>query len=137
MKLSDVRAAYDLFSSKASELGRQLSFAGIAVVWVFRIESPSGLAIPPALVKPALFFCAALAFDLFQYVVATVCWGTFHRYRENRLSKPGDDPVLQAPRWINWPQMTFFILKLMSVAVGYVMILMFLVRSTGSTCSSP
>jgi hypothetical protein len=128
MRLSDVRQAYDYFSGKASDLSRQLAFAGIAVVWVFRRDTAAGLAIPPSLVRPALFFCAALACDLLHYVAATLAWGTFHRLNELKLKKPGDDPVLTAPRFINWPQTLFFALKLTSVAIGYAFLLRFLLR---------
>ena len=126
MKLSDVRQSYDYFSGRASDLARQLSFAGIAVIWVFRRETESGLAIPATLVWPALYFCAALAFDLLHYIVATIAWGTFHRINEMKLKKADADPALTAPRYINWPQTIFFLLKLVAVAIGYMLLLKYL-----------
>jgi len=131
VQLSDARDAYQEFSGKASELARQLSFAGIAVVWVFRRETPglSLTVVPSVLVGPALCFCCSLAADLLQYITATIAWGTFHRIEEQKLIKLGDDPALDAPRWINWPQTTFFILKLAFVAIGYGWLVSFLVRS--------
>jgi sugar/nucleoside kinase (ribokinase family) len=36
MKLSEVRDAYETLSGKASEIARQLSLAGIAVIWIFK-----------------------------------------------------------------------------------------------------
>ena len=38
MKLSDYRETYYEFSGKASDVTRQLAFAGIAIVWIFKIE---------------------------------------------------------------------------------------------------
>jgi hypothetical protein len=34
MKLEDVRAAYETLSGKASDLVRQLSLAGVGLIWV-------------------------------------------------------------------------------------------------------
>ena len=126
MRLSDVQQAYDYFSGKASELARQLSFAGIAVIWVFRREGLETTQIPNALILPGLFFCLALACDLLHYVAGTVAWGTFHRLREKKITKDAHDPVVTAPQYINWPQNVFFTAKLISVGVGYALLLRFL-----------
>jgi hypothetical protein len=62
-------------------------------------------------------------------VAATVAWGTFHRIREKRESGDAKDPVVTAPRYINWPQNVFFTAKLISVALGYAFLLKFLAMS--------
>ena len=49
--------------------------------------------------------------------------GVFHRFQEKKLVKPGDDAALEAPRWINYPQTTFFVIKLVLVSVGYGLLL--------------
>ena len=65
----------------------------------------------------------ALALDLLQYVFATIMWGYFHRSMEKRGNT--DDDELTAEPWRNWPQMTFFILKFVSVGVAYFLLLQF------------
>jgi len=133
MKLSDAYTYYEFFSGKASELARQLAFAGIAVIWVFRRAPPNEeTTIPAALFAPGFYFCLALAFDLLHYVAGTIAWGRFHRYHEVRLAKPGADPTIDAPRYINWAQSTFFSLKLAAVAAGYFFLLQFLARVSSS-----
>lgn len=127
-KLSEFRAAYYDFSAKASEVSRQLAFAGIAIVWVFRRENAGVPAVPPDLVLPTLLLAAGLAFDLLHYVVATVMWGTFTRQREKRLHGSDDDPEVDAPRWINWPALTLFALKLAVVGAAYVLLAGYLWR---------
>jgi hypothetical protein len=129
--LSDARDAYDLFSGKVSDLSRQLSFAGIAVVWVFRRETPDLLVVPVPLVAPALCFCISLGFDLLHYVFATAFWGGFHRLKEQQLSKAHashDKQAFLAPRWLNWPQNTCFVLKIIFVAFGYFLLVSFLAQ---------
>lgn len=74
MKISDFRKNnYDYSSQKASEVTRQLAFAGIALVWIFKLggENPK---IPGELIAPTFCFALTLAFDLLHYVIATILW---------------------------------------------------------------
>jgi hypothetical protein len=127
MKLSGFKADYQWFSAKASDVARQLAFAGIGVVWVFRVDGPAGGRVPPGLLLPITFLSAALAFDLLQYVFGTIIWGSFHRYHEKKLTKSGADPDILAPRYFTYPQLVAFVLKLLSVAAGYYLLLQFLI----------
>lgn len=36
MKISDYKSVYEGFSSKLSDLNRQIAFAGIAIIWIFK-----------------------------------------------------------------------------------------------------
>ena len=86
MTLKDAREAYYTYTGNVSELARQLSFAGIGVIWVFRSkEAPSGFVWDPSLRWTATLFVAALALDLLQYVYASLAWGVFHRQKEITL----------------------------------------------------
>lgn len=117
MKLSDYRNDYYFFSGKASEIARQLSLAGIAVIWIFKAEKAGALAVPQALHLPAVLFIVALALDLLQYVIGTAIWGTFSRYHEWKGLK--DEVELEAPRFFNWPGLFFFWGKLVAVLYAY------------------
>jgi hypothetical protein len=112
MKLSGFKADYQWFSAKTSDVSRQLALSGFAVVWVFKIDGPNGVArVPAALLGPALLLAIALGLDLVQYLVATLIWGSFHRWHERHLAQPSADPELTAPRYFNWPANTLFLLK--------------------------
>jgi hypothetical protein len=128
MRLSDYKEAYYKFSEKASDVSRQLSFAGVAVIWVFRLQSDSGDKIPTELVYPTVFLVLSLALDLLQYIVATASWGIFHRFHENKLKKATDNPELDAPRWVNWFPLITFWSKLTSVVIAYWFLLTFLMK---------
>lgn len=117
VKLSDFRNDYYTFSGKASDIARQLSLAGIALIWIFKLEKASPLAVPTELHLPALLFVAALAIDLLQYVLSTAIWGTFSRYYEWQGAK--DDAELEAPSYFNWPSLACFWGKLVTVLAGY------------------
>jgi hypothetical protein len=63
---------YEL-SGKASDISRQLAFAAIAVVWLFKTDTPTGqITIPPDLIWPGILIVAALAADLLQYVAGSL-----------------------------------------------------------------
>lgn len=124
MKLDDYRKDYYGFSSKASEISRQLSFAGIALIWVFKLDRDEILAIPTALLTPALLFCIALALDLLHAVLGTLIWGAFARYHERAGKQDNDE--LDAPAHFNWPTLLCFWGKVASVIVAYLLVLKYI-----------
>ena len=122
MNLADYRAAYYELSGKASDVARQLAFAGIALIWIFHARDSAPIAIPRPLVAPADLFISGLGFDLLQYLCGTLVWGAFHRYQEKRLG-PESKKALSAPVWFNWPGLFFFWSKLFLVLAGYALLL--------------
>jgi hypothetical protein len=64
----------DYYSGKSSEINRQLAFAGIAVIWIFKTEVGGELIVPLGLVPAGLLLITGLALDLLQYVVAGEIW---------------------------------------------------------------
>lgn len=125
MTLSDYLASYYELSGKASDVARQLAFAGIAAIWVFHQGSGSAVAVPAALIGPAALFIGGLACDLLQYVSGTLIWGAFHRIQEERLGAGSKKP-LTAPAYFNWPGLFFFWAKLALILIGYVLLLHYL-----------
>jgi thiamine transporter ThiT len=77
------------FSGKASDINRQLAFAAIAVIWLFKTDTPNGqITIPHDLIWPGILIVAALAADLLQYVAGSLIWGSYARYLERRHRAP-------------------------------------------------
>jgi hypothetical protein len=54
MKLQAYREDFYAFSGKVSEIVRQLALAGIAIVWLLKVDLAAGTALPTALLPPAL-----------------------------------------------------------------------------------
>ena len=125
MKLSNYREDYYLFSGKASDVARNLAFAGIALVWIFKTApSPDSIPrVPEELLAPTVFLVLTLIFDLLQYIFGSFVWGTFQWWQERQLDDLSEDPELDAPRWFKWPQFTCFVLKLCTIAVAYWLLL--------------
>ncbi len=124
-KLSDYWQNFEEYTGKASDVTRQLSFAGIALIWLLREPRAGQLVVPEELIYALALFTLSLSFDLMQYIAASIVWGSFCRYHEKRLKRPEDNPMLTGPRWINWPADFFFIGKLALAIVAYVLLLIY------------
>ena len=120
-KFKDYRADFYALSGKASDISRQLAFAGIAVVWIFKQQGNSVVSVPEGLLVPALLFVIALALDLLQYVVASITWGRFLILAER--TDPEDDKVLEASSYANVPANILFMFKIASVLLGYFLVI--------------
>ena len=123
MKLSDYWDTFYVFSGRASDVSRQLAFAGVAIIWLFHNNQNSPITIPDTLVPLLLIFVCALAFDLLQYIAASIIWGLFCRQQEKKLHKITDNPIISAPWWINAPTNFFFIGKLIFILSGYYLLI--------------
>ncbi|WP_215824722.1 hypothetical protein [Xanthomonas citri] len=77
--LKEYQQAYRDLSGRASELVRQLSFAGIAFVWVFKKDGAGLDSVPSDLHLPALIFAIALLADYLQYAAGAAMWGGYSR----------------------------------------------------------
>lgn len=130
MKLSEALKAYQELSARASDVSRQLAFAGIAVIWIFRVQSAAGDRLTTDLLLPLILFVSALVLDLMQYIIATLTWGWFHRHHEKKKKKDGvtADVDVKASKYLNYAPLILFWLKMFAVALAYV-ILFFAIKS--------
>lgn len=126
MKLGDVREVYYGSSGTLSALTRQLSFAGIAIIWIFRTSDELGKGmIADQLLGSLMLFVIALSLDILQYMYSSAAWGIFNRHKE-RLGTEEDD-IFTAPPWINWPTNFAFWAKSIATISGYCVLFSFLV----------
>src|ERR1700730_13680664 len=101
MKLADARGAYESLSGKASDIVRQISLAGVGLIWVFKSSTGSfSLSLDPSLLKAAFFIFLALLFDFLQYMVGTVVWYLYYRHKEKRGTQ--ENVEFLAPSQLNW-----------------------------------
>ena len=90
MKISELRDAYYDASGTVSDLVRKLAFAGIAVVWIFRVgDKTGGLKYFDAMLWPLGLFVASLAADFLQYLYKAIVWGSLntHYYNKHKPNK--------------------------------------------------
>ena len=96
---------------------RQLSLAGIGLIWLFNVGTGVKPALPHPLLQGALFIFLALFFDLLQYLVGTFTWFVYFRNKE-RAGTPPEEEFL-APAWINWPTWALFCVKAACMLIAY------------------
>ena len=126
MKLQDTREAYGDASSSASTIARQLAFAALAAVWIFKTDLPDKqIAVPHALILPSFLAILTLSLDLFQYAYKALVWGYFNRHMEHKTNRD-EEKEFGAPYWLNWPAFALFWLKIISVAVSHGILLHYL-----------
>jgi hypothetical protein len=121
MKREDARAAYYEFSGKLSDIARQLSFAGIALIWLFHVDAGGKPQVEGRLWQGIVFIVVALSSDFLQYSYQTAAWGIFNRVQERRGHSPATE--FHAPIWLNWPALAFFWVKILAVGLAYAWIL--------------
>jgi hypothetical protein len=128
MKLEDARENYYTLTGKASDVARQLAFAGIAVIWVFKVDAgPDNLGVPPSLHGAGLWLVVALSLDLLHYAIGSAISGSFHRLQE-RKDTVSAETEFEAPPWVNWPMIVCFWSKIASVGIAYTLILRHVAR---------
>src|SRR5262245_20433761 len=108
MTLKDAYDRYYNRSTKLSDVVRQLNFAGIAIIWLFRTgDKNGGIPFHNFLLWPLGFLIVSATCDLLQYVYASAAWGIFHRNKEKKL-RNDSDATFRAPAVINRPTLFFF-----------------------------
>jgi hypothetical protein len=124
-----IRATYESASSKASEVARQLAFAGVAIVWLFSgatMPKSGGLQIENSLLRAGFFLVLCLALDFAHAVYRAAAWGIYGWYLDTKHGETDD-----APAWINYPSNAFYWGKLLALGVAYVLLTAYLGHRLG------
>src|ERR1700691_5269431 len=117
MTKADAKKAYEDLSAKASDIVRQLSFGGIALIWLFRLGTDKVFTLDQTMLNAALFIFLALFFDFLQYLCSTLIWFIYFRYKEKKNIPTAED--FKAPEQLNWPGWVFFGAKAVMILVAY------------------
>jgi hypothetical protein len=125
MKIAKLKEDYSKASGKVSDLVRQLSFAGIGIIWILRTgEHAGGIKYSTHLLRPLGLFVATLALDLLHYVYKTAVTGSLNSYYWRKYKNDETD-VPYSGKW-NWLTLGFFWLKVVLVVIAYYYLLSFI-----------
>lgn len=127
MKLSEYKQDYYIFTGKLSDINRQIAFAGIALIWIFRKTDGSEISISNELILPSILFAFALGFDILQYIYQSITWSIFYCYHEKRTGD--EDADIPTPKKLNYPSWFFFSMKVLFVIISYTYIIKFLINN--------
>ena len=117
MNLDDAKAAYETLSGKASDIVRQISLAGVGLIWIFKSGTGSSLSLDEPLLRASFFIFLALLLDFLQYISGTTIWFLYFRHREKIGTKQADEFL--APPQLNWPTWALFYLKCIAMLIAY------------------
>lgn len=126
MKLSDYKQDYYEFTGKLSDINRQIAFAGIALIWIFKKSDSGNFIICHELLLPAILLAGALGFDMLQYIYQSFTWAIFYRYHEKRANN--EDIDIKASTKLNYLSWIFFSIKVLLVLIAYILIIKFLLK---------
>jgi len=134
MKLKDALKIYYERSTKLSDVVRQLNFAGIAVIWLFRTgDKTGGIPYSECLLWPLGLLIGSATFDLLHYAYASAAWGIFHRVQEKKLQKEKNlEGEFHAPKSINWLSLIFFWGKTILCIAAYCFLVTYIARYLAS-----
>jgi hypothetical protein len=125
MNLEGYRKTFYEFSGKLSDITRQLSFAGIAVIWLFK-KDVSGVPTPPKdLVLPLILLVLTLSADYLQYLLGSLIWR--YVYRSKEKAGIAEDVETEHSIWAEAPIYAAFLLKIVLLILAYISILHYLI----------
>lgn len=136
MTLKEIREDYVRYSTNVSELSRNLAYAGIGIVWIFKQSNTNDellstfmSSIPSELKWPLILFIVVLILDLFQYVIQTTIWYPYYaKHKEIHKEEKEDDVNLQEPEIHSAIPWCFCVFKLLFIIIAYFMLGMFLLK---------
>jgi len=105
-ELSEYKKDYYAFTGKLSDINRQIAFAGIAIIWIFKTSTKTGFKLDDNLIAPAIFIVLGLAFDMFQYIYQSLTWTIFYTFYKRKGVT--EDFEVDSPEYLNWISWVFF-----------------------------
>jgi hypothetical protein len=124
MKLDAIKECYHYYSGKASDLVRQIAFAGIGIIWIFKIDQSGTPILSHEFIMPIALLLAALFFDFFQYFYGSVLYDASYRWRESQKQKGNLKEDHNFKTWpkLLWPMDACFYLKSVLLIAAYVIL---------------
>ena len=121
--LDKAQTQKDSYSGTASEIARQLAFAGVAVIWLFRVggADAAGVRFEPILLWPLAGFTVALLLDILQYVYSSIAWWIFYLQCESKIKAKSlaEDALINTPWWVLIANYVCYFGKLIAIIISY------------------
>jgi len=102
MKLADIQKQYYEASAQVGSLARQMAFAALGIVWIFRIDSAGSPKLPRALVIVGLLAVISLVLDFLQYYLGAYQAKKLIDHKESELGiRQGDTAQIETEFTLN------------------------------------
>jgi hypothetical protein len=121
------------FSGKVSDITRNLAFAGIGLVWIFKNGTIKNLIqVPSQLLFPLIFFISCLCLDFCHYIFKTIALFIFYKKLENKLNKGKiDEDYIEKseyPQYIETCSWIIWVLKILCIIIAYIFIFSYVLK---------
>jgi hypothetical protein len=121
--IGDVWTYYTDYHKSVNEISRQIAYAGIALIWVFRVTGPGQVHIPKLLFISGFFLILCLFFDYLQYIVGAITYQIYGTYKEKQVTA---SETFQQPDSLLHPMDALFFLKIIAAIIGYIFAMKYL-----------
>src|SRR5687767_13831935 len=112
---------YQEASGKVSELIRNLSLGGLAVIWIFKDANDTLKTLDGKLLTAILFLVISLGVDLIHYFSRTVAiYSVYRAVKKSNLNSK------DYPTWLSNLSWLFFFGKILSMVIAYAYIYCFI-----------
>jgi hypothetical protein len=137
----EIRDLHKHYNQNTSQYVRQLAFAGIAVIWLFKINSLPNIDLPRSFISPLLLFVITLMLDFIHFALGSWLFGRnistlFARWADPRglsgwSGKFYRKEQVQGVVLMGSPALRLiFWTKVTTLALGYTVLIVILIRLT-------
>ena len=111
------------YSDKASDIARQLNFAGIGLVWLILSLNKDAEISDFFILVPLITITISLLVDFLQYAVGAFLWKDFYKKKINEgVSADADINIREEDVWRKKRINGFYYIKFILVLISYVII---------------
>lgn len=96
MKLSDIKNDYFTYSTRVSEIIRNLNFAGLALLWILSHEDAECFFNSKENLIPLRLLVFSMVTDVLQYLIQSIIWYTYYMHKRKELLKENIEDVENA-----------------------------------------
>ncbi|MCM4173048.1 hypothetical protein DHD32_16305 [Arenibacter sp. TNZ] len=121
MKLEGYKTKSHDYTAKASEIARQLNFAGIGIIWIVKTTFPELKLSDSQLLLPLVFITVSMILDFLQYLIGGIIWIKFYKRMEKAGTSQTED--VQSPEWRSAVLYRFYYVKFTFMFLAYMSII--------------
>jgi len=129
--LQEVLDYYEYFSERASTILRQLGFAGLGIVWIFKVDRGGNQFVPRPFVWPSLLLVVGLGLDLLHYLAGAAIWGGMFWKHDTPRGNGRKDLIVNVSSKLNIATELLFCLKALVIAGAYGLLIAYLSSRLG------
>jgi hypothetical protein len=117
--LGEWREEATYFSGKASESTKTLALGGLAIIWLFKLDTSGGPILEKLFLPPLALLTFSLTLDLLHYVVGAFIWHNFFIWHEKNTKQKKQHDIRAQP-WKRNVVDFFFYTKISVMVIAYV-----------------